>query len=228
MRLPRLTFPAWLASLTLYAAASALCAQSGAPNAVVAVDFSNPGLSPAHWTLTLHRDGSGHFRSERGDPPANSQQAIDTPNVDRDIQVSTDFAGRIFQAAKEHNWFNEQCESHLKVAFQGWKKFSYSGPGGHGTCTFNYSKDKEIQELGDSLNGVAETLIEGARLETLLQHDRLGLDKEMESMIGAVKDGRMRQICSIREILEKLAGDSEVLERVRKRARFLLDSDAER
>jgi hypothetical protein len=38
----------------------------------------------------------------------------------------------------------------------------------------------------------------------------------------------MRQICSIREILEKLAGDSEVLERVRKRARFLLDSDAER
>jgi hypothetical protein len=75
---------------------------------------------------------------------------------------------------------------------------------------------------------VAETLIEGARLETLLQHDRLGLDKEMESMIGAVKDGRMRQICSIREILEKLAGDSEVLERVRKRARFLLDSDAER
>ena len=29
------------------------------------VDFSNPGLSPSHWTLTLHPDGSGHFHSDR-------------------------------------------------------------------------------------------------------------------------------------------------------------------
>jgi len=214
----------------LFAAAQthALQGQSLPQNAVVAVDFSNPGLSPSHWTLTLHRDGSGHFRSEHESSPANSQQEVDTPDVDRDIQVSTDFADRIFQIAQEHHWFNEQCESRLKVAFQGWKKVSYSGPGGDGACTFNYSKDKEIQELGDSLNGVAETQIEGARLETFLQHDRLGLDKEMEFLVEAAKDGRVRQVRSIREILEKLAGDSEVLERVRKRARFLLDSQAGR
>jgi hypothetical protein len=33
---------------------------------VLQVDYSNPGLSPAHWTLTLRPDGSGHFHSERG------------------------------------------------------------------------------------------------------------------------------------------------------------------
>jgi hypothetical protein len=147
---------------------------------------------------------------------------MDPPDVDRDIQVSAEFAERVFLTARNHNWFNVGCESHLKVAFQGWKKLSYSGPGGHGACTFNYSKDKEIQALGDSLVGVAETLREGARLEMLLQHDRLGLDHETEYMTEAAKDGRLLQIGAIRDILERLEGDQEVLERVRKRARVLL------
>ena len=217
MRVVRLT---WLT-----AAAFALGArgQAGSPaNAVVVADFSNPGISPSHWTLTLHRDGSGHFHSERGDPPPAAVQEMDAPNVDREIQLSADFVERVFQTAQRHNWFNEECESHLKVAFQGWKKLSYHGSEGQGACTFNYSQDKEIQALGDSVVGVAETVREGARLEMLLQHDRLGLDREMEYLTDGAKDGRMQQIGAIREILERLVEDPEVLDRVRKRARVLL------
>src|ERR1039458_8150386 len=101
---------AGLTLFLLFAAAltHVLQGQSLPQNAVVAVDFSNPGLSPSHWTLSLHRDGSGHFRSEHESSPANSQQEVDTPDVDRDIRVSTDFADRIFQIAQEHHWFNEQ------------------------------------------------------------------------------------------------------------------------
>jgi hypothetical protein len=44
----------------------------------------------------------------------------------------------------------------------------------------------------------------------------------MEYLTEATKDGRMRQTCTIREILERLEGDQEVLERVRKRAHALL------
>lgn len=189
---------------------------------VVITEFSNPGLVPSHWVLTLHRDGSGHFHSERGDLPPTESKEIAAPNVDRDFHVSAAFADRVFQAAQQHNWFNIECESHIKVAFQGWKKLTYNGPAGQGTCTFNYSKDRDIQSLGDSLTGVAETLVEGARLETLLQHDRLGLDREMEFLAEAAKDGRMREICAIRDILARLEADPEVLDRVRKRARILL------
>lgn len=190
--------------------------------AAVVINFTNPALSPSHWTLTLHRDGSAYFRSERGDPPAEKPQQMDAPDVDRPVQLSAEFAENVFQTAKRHHWFNENCEGHLKVAFQGWKTLSYTGPEGRGSCTFNYSQDKEMQALGDSLVGVAETLREGARLELLLQHDRLGLDQEMEYLSDAAKEGRMRQICAIRQILERLAGDDEVLDRVRKRARNLL------
>jgi hypothetical protein len=69
---------------------------------------------------------------------------------------------------------------------------------------------------------VTETILEGARLEKLLQHDRLGLDREMEFLIDAAGSGRAQQICTIREILVRLADDDDVLERVRKRARILL------
>jgi hypothetical protein len=215
---------AWCLLAALAVAVAIPSARAADP--AVQVDFANPALSPSQWTLVLHPDGTGHFRSQMGKPPAQGQQGIDTPAVDRDIQVSTDFALRVFDAARRHNWFNQPCESHLKVAFQGWKTFTYTGPQGQGSCTFNFSRDKEMQMLSESMEGVAETILEGARLEVLLQHDRLGLDAEMEFLTDAADDGRAQQICTIREILERLAQDDEVLERVRKRARALLERGA--
>lgn len=216
-------------AVTLLALAAPVAAYGQTPpvaDPTFQLDFTNPGLSPSQWTLTLRTDGTGHFRSQMGKPTDDAKQEMVPPAVDRDIQVSTAFAGRVFAAAERHRWFKEPCESHLKVAFQGWKTLSYSGPQGRGSCTFNYSKDKEIQDLGDSLEAVAETILEGARMELLLQHDRLGLDAEMEFLVEAVDDGRAQQVCVIREILERLAQDDTVLERVRKRARMLLAQGA--
>ncbi|MGA3081844.1 MAG: hypothetical protein ABSD44_10735 [Terracidiphilus sp.] len=217
---------AWLALAALVLASFTLPA-FGQSGPVVQMDFSNPGLATPHWTLTLHPDGSGHFRSELGAAPARSMETEDYPKLnapaqDRDVHVSAQFAQRVFVAARKHKGFNQECESHLKVAFQGSKKLSYAGPDGQGSCEFNYSSDKEIQALGESLVAVGETILEGAQLETLLLHDRLGLDREMEYMIEASGDGRVQQLCAIREILERLAGDPDVMERVRKRARELL------
>jgi len=215
---------AWLILASLVFAGSGVAPADADPE--IQVDYANPGLSPSQWTMTLHRDGSGHFRSQMGKPPDGGQQVIDTPAVDRDFQVTAAFAERAFDAAGRHNWFNEECESHLKVAFQGWKTFTYTGPQGRGVCTFNYSKDKEMQALSEAMEGVAQTILEGARLETLLQHDRLGLDAETEFLTEAVDDGRAQQVCAIRGILERLAQDDQVLERVRKRARALLERAA--
>ena len=134
---------------------------------------------------------------------------MDVEGVDRDIQLSKDYTEQIFSVAQEHKWFNQKCESGAKVAFQGWKKLSYEGPEGRGSCTFNYSQDKKIQSLGESLLGVAETLREGARLELLLQHDRLGLDQEMQYITDSAKDGRLREISAIKGILQRLADDDE-------------------
>lgn len=194
----------------------------GEPASVFRVDFSNPGLNPAQWTLEFGPDGKGHFRSERGNASNQDPKLMQAPNIDRDVQVSPKFAEKAFQVAQHHKFFRGQCESHLKVAFQGLKKLTYNGPNGEGSCEFNYSKDADIQGLGDSLVAVATTIIEGARLEALLLHDPLGLDQEIQTVKEAADDGRAQQICSIRPILERLSEDPAVLERVRKRAKALL------
>jgi hypothetical protein len=209
---------AWLALVSMLVSLPA----PANSDAVVRMDFSNPGLYPAQWTLVLHPDGSGHFHAEGGNKPSDENGMILPAKVDRDVNLSSDFTGHIFQTVHDKRFLSGKCESHLKVAFQGLKKISYSGPDGQGGCEFNYSSIKEIQELGESLVAVGSTIIEGARLELLLQHDPLGLDKAIQYVVEASDDGRLQQICTIRGILERLQDDPHVLERVRKRARLLL------
>ncbi len=194
------------------------------PGTVVEMDFTNSGLTPSHWVLRLNPDGTGHFWSEnpKMPQPVAEVEGPPAPVVDRDIRVSAEFARRVFDEARGHKFFAEDCESHLKVAFQGWKKLSYRGPEGQGSCEFNYSKDKQIEELGGSLVAVAETILEGSRLDWLLRYDRLGLDREMENVVEGAGDGRLMELGTIRGVLERLAEDATVLDRVRKRARTLL------
>jgi len=119
-------------------------------------------------------------------------------------------------------WFAYPCESHLKVAFQGIKRLSYSGPDGSGACEYNYSKDKEIEALGNSLLGVEYTILSGARMEKLLQHDRLGLDAELDNLATAIHEGNAFEVGAIRETLTRIASDEQVMDRARRRAKALL------
>lgn len=221
--------PGWLAwAVAAVAAVNPALPSQGQAGPVIQMDYSNPGLTPPHWTLILHPDGSGHFHSEgAATPPTSGSGVLTAPDQDRDIQMSSQYAGHVFQEARNYRWFDTECESHMKVSFQGRKKLSYAGPEGQGSCEFNYSKDKEIQTLGESLVAVANTVLEGARLELLLQHDRLGLDKEMAYITEAQRDGQVQQVCVIRGILERLAQDPGVMERVRNRARLLLGKSEE-
>lgn len=209
---------AWLALATLLAAGAHAIAQTP----VVSMEFTNPQAHPWRWTITLHPDGSGHFISERNTAPVSAGQELEAPDVNRDIQVTPQFAQRVFQTAKRQKWFNEECQSHLKVAFQGSKKLSYSGPEGTGSCTFNYSRIKEVQALSDSLIAVAQTILEGARLEMYLEHDPLGLNRELRFLTQAAHNGQAQQLCTIRGILERLAKDDQVMDLVRKQAKKLL------
>jgi hypothetical protein len=213
-----------LGVLLVLAAGSVLGRADKGP--VFRVDFTNPGLTPAKWSIEMHPDGTAHFHSEPGEKTAVQLHAIEPGALDRDIRLSREFADRAFGTAHRHRFFGEACESHLKVAFQGAKTFTYTGPDGTGSCEFNYSKSKDIQALGESLVAVASTVVEGARLELLLQHDPLGLDQEMRFMKEASEDGRLQQMGAIEPILTKLAEDEDVMERVRRDARQLLQDGA--
>jgi hypothetical protein len=194
----------------------------GQTPAVFEAEFTNEQLLPAHWTLKLHPDGSGQFDAWGGQPSKDEANTILAGDVHRPIQLSAAFTEHVFATAKLRRLFAFPCESHMKVAFQGWKRLTYTGPEGSGTCEYNYSKDKEIEELGNSLLGVEFTIMSGARMEKLLQHDRLGLDAELDGLVDAVHEGNAIETGAIQDILTRIASDEGILERARRKARLLL------
>jgi hypothetical protein len=194
----------------------------GQQPAVFQIDFTNEQLVPSHWTLKFTADGSGQFDAEGGHPAKQDANTIWAGDVHRAVQLSAAFAEQVFATARMRRLFAFPCESHMKVAFQGLKRLSYSGPEGSGACEYNYSKDKEIEGLGNSLVGVEYTIMSGARMEKLLQHDRLGLDQELENLATAAHEGNAVEMGTIRETLTRIATDEQVMERARKKARLLL------
>jgi hypothetical protein len=206
----------------LAAAAVSGWASPDQQTAVFEIEFTNAQLVPSHWTLKLTPDGSGQFDADGGHPAPQDANVIWVAEVHRPVQLSAALTEQVFATAKLHKLFAFPCESHMKVAFQGTKRLSYSGPEGNGVCEYNYSKDKAIEELGNSLMAVEYTILSGARLEKLLQHDRLGLDQELDNLVNAAKEGNAAEMGTIRDTLTRIASDDQVMERARKKARLLL------
>ena len=209
----------------VFAIGTSLWAQGGAVTAgapVIQVEFTNEKLQPSHWLMKLHPDGSGEFESDGGVIAGKDANRIVAGDVSRPIQLSQPFVDKVFSTARSRRYFAYPCEGHMKVAFQGTKKLSYMGPEGSGSCEFNYSKDKEIQALSESFLSIESTLLFGARLEKMLQHDRLGLDQELEGLVAAAHDGSAIELGVISDTLNKIAADEQVMERARKKARMLL------
>ncbi len=110
------------------------------------------------------------------------------------------------------------------IAFQGTKTLEYEGPEGQGSCTYNWSKNAQIDKLTDQFEAIAVTLDEGSKLQRQYEHGRLSLDTELEFLDQMVHDGRAIEVENIAPILELLAGDEAVLQRVQRRARALLEA----
>jgi len=197
-------------------------AAQGQQSAVVQIDFTNAQLVPAHWSLKINPDGSGQFDAEGGHPADTDTTHLWVEDVHRPVKLSAALTEQVFATARLRKLFAFPCESHMKVAFQGMKRLSYTGPDGSGACEYNYSKDKEIESLGNVLMAVEYTILSGAKMEKLLQHDRLGLDQELDNLAEALHEGNAAEIGTIGETLTRIASDEAVMERARRKARLLL------
>ncbi len=220
--------------LAAFASLALGLAQTSAPAAAtptIVFQFENPQLQPASYSIEIHADGSGRYQSAPASPapgvPISADTAADiapTP-IDRAITIGQPLRSQLFSAARGHHFFATACEAaKMHVAFTGKKTLSYSGPDGQGACTFNYSKDDQLNRLADQLEAVAFTLEEGQKLAQQHEHSRLALDAEMETLAESSKAGRALEIQNIAPQLQSIADDEQVLDRARKRARALLGS----
>lgn len=217
-----LSFAACLSFSLLLIPFGATAVSAAQEPAMITVKVTNPNLAPPEWKLSFDAQGRGQFDAAADQSAPHAGRSMALGELHKTVQLSPEFSAHAFEVAHQRKLFAFPCESHMKVAFQGAKQFSYSGPDGSGSCEFNYSRDKQIQELGEAIMAIENTLLYGARLEKLLQHDRLGLDQEMEDLATAAHNGTAIEMGVIQGTLDRIANDEQVLERARRKARLLL------
>jgi hypothetical protein len=203
------------------------------PEAVLVFEFDHPQLAVPRYTITVHADGSGSYRAvykpERpkyASPSQVVQPGSDAPVV-RTLMLSAATTAKLFEAARTAGHFQGACESKAgNVAFTGTKTLSYTAPGEHGSCAFNYTENKPVDEFTKMMQGIAYTLDDGRLLQQHHRFDRLALDADLINLADAVRTGRAQELENIAPVLRAVADDAQVLERVRSRARKLLEQSA--
>ncbi len=167
-----------------------------------------------YYRVVVHGDGSGTVTTSRdpsADPGAVTQIHVSSATRDKLFAVETTVGGP------------KGCETgSKKLAQTGKKTLTLRRDGKVLTCTFNYSDDKRVLEAVNAFGAIEVTVEEAPKLVHLRRYDRLGLDAEIGSFADAVKNGRAIELGNIASVLRTLAGDGDLMERVRNRATDLL------
>jgi hypothetical protein len=216
--------PVDAAATTALTAPAALAPAASA--ARVTFQLDQEGAMVPRFTLSIAEDGRVSYVAEQVVPAGAREGSNATPatqHVEQRALLTRATTVRIFELARASDRFNIACEALAKkVADMGRKTLSYSGPGGDGSCVYNYSEIKSVAALTQLLRGITMTLDMGRKLDFDHRFDRLGLDEDMSVLVGTIAEGRAVEVNMIAPTLHSIAEDTEVLERVRARATTLL------
>lgn len=187
--------------------------------------FERQGLAVPKYRFTVHSDGSAVYEGEEAPPAVGHDPAGMGPAQPfrSQVNISPATADRIFALGQKLDRFNITCASKAKnIADTGIKTLSYTAPDGSGSCTYNFSENKDVESLTAIFQGMAETMDEGRQLDHLHRFDRLGLDAAITFLAQEVSAGHALEMGTIAESLRSIADDEDVIQRVRARARTLL------
>jgi hypothetical protein len=184
--------------------------------------MDNANFQPPKYTLVINENGQGHYRSELGTAVQRDPKAPAPHSQDRDILVSHALREHIFQVARSNKFFAIRCVVAPSSPFQAKGTFDYEGPDGTGHCDFGSGSAPQIGDLADTMQAIAATLEEGARLESQYMHARLALDPELERFLEDVRSNQATELENIKPILERIANDNAILHRAQRSAKELL------
>ncbi len=193
-------------------------ANQAQPTVTFTLDF--PGSQPDHYSFEVREDGRSSYESSGKLGPDSEI----TDSFSFDFSVSPETREKIFGLAARAKYFQHDLDSHRKnMAFTGKKTLTYQDGQRSGESTYNYSPDPVVQDLTSLFQDMSGTLEIGHRLEYDYRYQKLALEEELKRTEGMTRTGFPVELQAIAPILQRIVGDSSVMNMSRARAQRLLE-----
>jgi hypothetical protein len=191
--------------------------QTFTPEPIVSFSLEFTGAIPPYYSISVESTGKAAYRSS----PVPGDMAGD-PYITKFV-VSQLARTRIFELAKKLHYFRGDYEYHKgRLANTGIKTLYYTDEKTNNSTTYNYSSNQDIQELTRLFQGISTTMEFGRRLSYYYDHQKLGLDEELKRMDQMAQEGALAELQAVAPILQKIAGDSQVMHIDQQHAQHLL------
>jgi hypothetical protein len=181
--------------------------------------FDNPELPVPHYTLSLGADGEARYvLPPRVDAPAGLVTTLHLSKISREKAFA-------LAANLNHLTGNFDFTKH-RVAFTGWRTFTYKSGATANTTRFNWSENPSANELAALFEGIAATIEAENQLRYLRKYDKLGLNSYLGNLEKKAKSGWVKELPILSNVLNELAQDPEVMNIARQRAQRLAQAAA--
>lgn len=191
------------------------------PEPTITFDRYWDDATPQEVAITLKSSGEASYVSR---DPTRIDKDSGTPDPDYTVEFTMSPANRdwAFTLAKETNYFQGDFDYKHKVANTGKKTLTYGDPVRHFETTYNFSENKNIEEITKLFVGISATIEHGRKLQFLRRFDKLSLDTELKGMEDMAHNGYLAEIQIIAPLLQNIVNDSSILNMARQRAQRLL------
>lgn len=167
---------------------------------------------PEFVEITINEDGSGTFDIRQLDDTASPQP----------LQIGTSLAHKIFElAASLHDFEGVDLDVHRRIADLGQKTFAYKKGSEVHEVNFNYTLNNSAQQLLAIFEGLQRQELDVSDMERVMRYDHLGVPDVITRVQNDVKGKLIPEPDALLPALDQIAGDSELMDMSRQRARAI-------
>ena len=171
------------------------------------------GSMPEYTQVTVDTDGVGSYQGRK---------LTDAP-MPRPLKLSPATTEALFNLAHALGDFGSvDLESHKNVADLGEKTFIYEHDGQDHKAQFNFTQNRQAQELEGLFEGIAGVEQHLGVLEYSVRYDRLGLPQELTQIEIDLNNNALVDPELLTPMLEKIAANSQFLHIAQIRAEDIL------
>ncbi len=174
---------------------------------------------PQWYQITVEQNGQATYESR---PQSADNQSPGEPYTLHFI-MSEPSRTRIFQMANALHDFKGNFETRAKIAQTGKKTLTFRQGDKINTTTLNYSDNAQMNDLIALFQKMSTTFETAQKLDYDVRFDKLGLDRDLKSMVRLDKSNQLAELQVIAPTLERIANDESVMNIAREKARQLLE-----